>query len=83
MLKALIMTKFPGVKQTRISWLLKDKVILIIIIIMAEPGWTRFSESSNNFYQYWIASNCYNNKTRYIENEELQGGGAISCLTED
>ena len=50
---------------------------------MAEPGGTRFSESSYNFYQYWIASNCYNNKTRYIENEELQGGGAISCLTED
>ena len=54
MLKALTMTKFPGVQQTKISWLLKDKVI---IIIMADPGGTRFSESSNNFYQYWITSN--------------------------
>ena len=46
MLKALIITKFPGVQQTRISWLLKDKVI---IIIMADPGRTKFSESSYNF----------------------------------
>ena len=47
MLKALIITKFPGVQQPRISCLLKDKVI--IIIIMADPGRTRFSKSSYNF----------------------------------